>query len=126
HLTGRRKNIFITSFGRNVSPEWVESALSATPEIEQVWVHGEARPWNAAVITPAPGCDSPAVDAAVARVNRTLPDYARIGAWIRSERPFSYDTGELTVNGRLRREALLARYRAHLERLYKVNPAHVL
>ena len=126
HLTGRRKNIFITSFGRNVSPEWVESALSATPEIAQVWVHGEARPWNAAVITPAPGCDSPAVDAAVARVNRTLPDYARIGAWIRSERPFSYDTGELTVNGRLRREALLARYRAHLERLYKVNPAHVL
>jgi long-subunit acyl-CoA synthetase (AMP-forming) len=27
-VNGRRKNVFITSFGRNVSPEWVESELT--------------------------------------------------------------------------------------------------
>ncbi len=28
YITGRKKNVFITSFGRNVNPEWVESALT--------------------------------------------------------------------------------------------------
>src|SRR3989338_3036856 len=44
YLTGRKKNIFITSFGRNVSPEWVESELTLHPAIAQAAVFGEARP----------------------------------------------------------------------------------
>jgi long-subunit acyl-CoA synthetase (AMP-forming) len=32
-INGRKKNIFITSFGRNVSPEWVESSLLNSPYI---------------------------------------------------------------------------------------------
>ena len=58
YLTGRKKNIFITSFGRNVSPEWVEAELTTAPAIAQAWVWGEGRPWNTAVITPAHGCTS--------------------------------------------------------------------
>ncbi len=52
HLTGRKKNIFITSFGRNVAPEWVERELTLHPAIAQAAVFGEARPWNVAVIVP--------------------------------------------------------------------------
>jgi len=119
HLAGRKRNVFVTSFGRNVSPEWVEAELTATPEIAHAWVWGEARPWNAAVIAAAPRQSPGDVSRAVERANSSLPDYARIRAWIAAERDFSYTSGELTANGRLRRDILLQRYRSRLDRLYR-------
>ncbi|MNN48894.1 hypothetical protein D3C81_1633940 [compost metagenome] len=50
----------------------------------------------------------------MARANSSLPDYARIKAWHRLERPFSTADGLLTTNGRPRREAILAHYRTTL------------
>ena len=35
HISGRKKNLLITSYGRNISPEWVEAALTAAPSIAQ-------------------------------------------------------------------------------------------
>ncbi|HEX9179958.1 MAG TPA: AMP-binding protein, partial [Burkholderiales bacterium] len=55
HITGRKTNIFITSFGRNVAPEWVEGELALHPAIAQAAVFGEGRPWNIAVIVPRGG-----------------------------------------------------------------------
>ena len=126
YITGRKKNIFITSFGRNVAPEWVEAELACMPAIHQVWVYGEGRPWNTAVITPSSGASRAQIDAALAHVNARLPEYARISAWIESERPFSYSNGELTANGRLRRDVLLAHYYRPIERFYKETTADVL
>ncbi|MBW8367389.1 MAG: AMP-binding protein, partial [Arenimonas sp.] len=54
HVTGRSKNVFITAFGRNVSPEWVESELLQHPAFAQALVWGEARPRNVAVVWPRP------------------------------------------------------------------------
>ena len=118
HITGRRKNIFITSYGRNVSPEWVESELTAAAGIAQAWVYGEGRRWNTAVITPEAGVRPGTVDASVAAVNLRLPDYARIGRWVHSAEPFSSANGQLTANGRLRRAALLERYGNLLDQFY--------
>jgi long-subunit acyl-CoA synthetase (AMP-forming) len=118
HITGRKRDCFITSFGRNVSPEWIESALTLEPSIAQAWAFGEARPWVAAVIAPRVGHDGEAVKAAVARVNRTLPDYARVRRWISAREPLTPGNGALTANGRLRRIELAARYRADIESLY--------
>jgi long-subunit acyl-CoA synthetase (AMP-forming) len=126
HLTGRKRNIFVTSFGRNVSPEWIETKLLAAPEIVHAWVWGEGRPWNAAVIAAAAGHTRDQVSAAVGRANRLLPDYARVRAWIPAERAFTYAGGELTANGRLRRDALLQRYQPALDRLYQETHDHVL
>lgn len=122
HLTGRKKNMFITSFGRNVAPEWVERELTVQPAIAQAAVYGEGRPWNAAVIVPRPlpGADSAqAVAQAVAAANRTLPDYARIGKWLVAAAPFTLQNGLLTVNGRLRRDGIWAEYAPQLDRLYE-------
>ena len=119
HITGRKKDCFISSNGRNVSPEWVEAALTLEPAIAQAWVSGEARPWVAAVITPAPSLPDAAVSAAVVRANRALPDYAQVRSWAPSVEPFSIARGELTANGRLRRTALAARYQAAIDNLYQ-------
>lgn len=118
HLTGRKKHLFITAFGRNVAPDWIESELAMQPAIAQAWVHGEARPWNSAVIVAARGATAPAVTAAIAAANRNLPGYAQIRHWLPALEPFSGDNGELTANGRLRRDVIAARYAAAINQLY--------
>nr|WP_240624031.1 AMP-binding protein [Ahniella affigens] len=111
HITGRRKNLFITSFGRNVSPEWVESELHQHPAIAQAVVFGEARPFNVAVLWPRdPNCSDQDLADALAAANRGLPDYARVQQFVRAEQPFTFADGLLTSNGRPRRERIHARY----------------
>jgi long-subunit acyl-CoA synthetase (AMP-forming) len=121
HLTGRKKNIFITSFGRNVSPEWVERELTLHPAIAQAAVFGEARPWNVAVIVPRGATPEAlaAVNQAIEEANRVLPDYARIKYWLPAQSPFLPQNGQLTANGRLKRAAIWQLYQASIEQLYR-------
>lgn len=118
-INGRRRNVFITAFGRNVSPEWVEAELSQHPAIAQAVVQGEARPFNAAVIVPrrADASDT-ALCAAIDEVNRGLPDYARVGRHLRADEAFTPANQLLTSNGRVRRDAVLARYADAIDSLY--------
>jgi long-chain acyl-CoA synthetase len=105
HLSGRRKNLLITSFGRNIAPEWVESLLLAEPAIAQAVVFGDGRPWLSAVLVASPGVDAASLEAAVQRVNDALPDYARIAAGL--PRPLQRANGLATGNGRPIRSAIL-------------------
>jgi long-subunit acyl-CoA synthetase (AMP-forming) len=114
-ISGRRLNMIITSHGRNVAPEWVESELTAQPEIRQAVVLGEAQAELSALIVPLiPGMDEAAIAGAVARANANLPPYARIGRWLARD-AFDPAAGELTNNGRPRRAVLGARYRDFME-----------
>ncbi len=115
-LHGRKKHQFITAYGRNVNPEWVEAELVQQLPIAQAWLQGEALPANVAVLVPRfPGSSDADIAAAVAAVNEQLPDYARVHHWIRAEQPFSAANGQATANGRLRRTALNAHYQAAIE-----------
>jgi acyl-coenzyme A synthetase/AMP-(fatty) acid ligase len=118
HISGRRKAMYITAWGRNVSPEWIESELTQHPLIAQALVHGEGRVQAAALLVPRdPATSRLALARAIAAVNAGLPDYARVGAFAVATAPFSAADGSLTGNGRLRREVLLARHGAALAAL---------
>ncbi len=120
HITGRRKNVFITAFGRNVSPEWVESELLSHPALAQAVVWGEAQADNVAVIVPRRGdLDDGAIAHALAEVNAGLPDYARVSRFVRAPAPFSAANGLLTGNGRPRRDAILSHYRSEVDQCYR-------
>lgn len=123
YVTGRKKNIFITSFGRNVSPEWVERELTVHPVIAQAALFGEARPFNVAVIVARAPKEQAAtlINAAIAQVNQSLPDYARISQWILADTPFSFNNGMATSNGRLRRDEIFKHYQHFIQDLYKEN-----
>lgn len=109
HLRGRRKNVLITAFGRNVSPEWVEAALKSQDIVAEAVVFGESLASLRAVLWPtADDVSDAALDAAVAAANVTLPDYARIGRWTRGAVRFSDATGVATSNGRPLRDAIEA------------------
>lgn len=118
YLRGRKRHVFITSFGRNVAPEWVECELQAQAAIAQSAVFGEARPFNVAVIVPRAGYTPSAVGRAVAAANARLPDYARIGRYLLAGQPFSTANGLLTGNGRVRRDRVGRHYGQALEAFY--------
>lgn len=120
YITGRRKNVLISSFGRNISPEWVEAQLSTQPIIYQVAVLGDGEPHLSAVIVANPNMTTASIDPqsaieqAVYVVNQTLPDYARIKQWHLAEHPFSTDNELLTDNGKLRRAHIFTAYQSAL------------
>lgn len=119
YLHGRRRDVFITAFGRNVAPEWVERELTLEPAIAQAAVFGEARPYNVAVIVPGSGAAAADIEVALARVNRVLPDYARVARWIFATDPFTPTNGLLTGTARIRRDAVMARYVHAIDSLYR-------
>ncbi|PKO42926.1 MAG: AMP-dependent synthetase [Betaproteobacteria bacterium HGW-Betaproteobacteria-22] len=118
-ISGRKKNIFITSFGRNVSPEWVERELKFSPNIVQAAIFGEARPWNVAIILPRGLSTTAQIDYAIQTINQHLPDYARIKRWIKADAPFSATNQQLTTNGRNRREMIWQYYQDKINALYE-------
>jgi long-subunit acyl-CoA synthetase (AMP-forming) len=125
YLKGRKKHQFVTSFGRNVNPEWVEAELTQRRHIAQAFVYGEAMPNNHALLWPhRPDCTDEQLAAAVAEANADLPDYAQVHHWTRLEQPFTPANGLLTANGRPRRDAIVERYRAQLtESVFSEEPA---
>ena len=108
YVDGRKKDILITGYGRNVSPEWPEAALLGTGLFAQAMVVGEAQPYLGALLVPArAGLAQEQLQEAVDRANAQLPDYARVGRW-RAVPAFLPADGLLTPNGRLRRAAIRA------------------
>jgi long-subunit acyl-CoA synthetase (AMP-forming) len=116
HLTGRKKNLFVTAYGRNVNPEWPESELTRHAQIAHAVIFGEARHYNTAVIDPAmPQLQDSDIALLISVANETLPDYARIHNWIRADAPFTADNGLLTASGKPRRNQVWEYYRAAIE-----------
>lgn len=116
YIRGRLRNLFITSFGRNVSPEWIERELAHEPPIRHALVVGEGRPDVRALICPArPELEQNTLLNAVDRANERLPDYARVRHVARMPEAPSLSNGLLTANGRLRRERVLERFGALLD-----------
>jgi len=116
-VTGRIKNLFITSFGRNIAPEWVERELNLMPSIAQSALFGEAMPFNTAIIVANPNATLDTIEADIAKVNLTLPDYAKVGKWIRADEPFSLNNAQLTANHRIRRSQIWDQYGKQIEEL---------
>ncbi len=115
---GRKKNCFITAFGRNVSPEWIESELQTEIAIAHAVVFGEGLAHNVALIVPRGEAADPQIDQAITAANARLPDYARLSAWrLVSVNEFSA-AGCLTDNGRPRRSRVTERFATDLEALY--------
>ncbi len=122
HLHGRKKNLLISSFGRNISPEWVESELLAGALLAQAIVIGDAQPCCAALVFPrrAEVGDND-IQALIDTVNCRLPDYARIRRWSRMSQPLAAIPGLLTENGRPRRAAIHAHFAAEIASLFVLS-----
>jgi long-chain acyl-CoA synthetase len=122
-ITGRKKNLLISSFGRNISPEWPESELLSQHGILQVAVFGEARPYLVAVVV-APDLSDQTLLKAISESNKKLPDYAQIKIFFRAKQSFSPENGLATSNGRNKRDAIAALYHDAINSLYEEEKLH--
>lgn len=107
HVDGRRKNLLITSFGRNISPEWLESELQQALQIPQVLVFGDGEPHPSALLILPDPRPLEAMRAAVLELNHRLPDYARLARVFVRRQPLLRADDHLTGNGRLARARIL-------------------
>ncbi|MCW8884357.1 MAG: AMP-binding protein [Motiliproteus sp.] len=119
YIQGRKKNLIINSFGRNLSPEWIEAELNSSPLISQSCLYGDAKPYNVALVTPSPEHTLDDINLWLADLNSLLPGYAQIRLCIATREPFSIQNNQLTANGRLKRDVIYGDYNDELERCYE-------
>jgi long-chain acyl-CoA synthetase len=118
-IDGRKKNLIITSYGRNISPEWPEGLLMEQGLYKQVMVTGEAQPYLSALILPSSDVSHESIETSIKAINKGLPHYASILNYFVLDEPFTYINGQLTENGRLKRDVIENRYRKEINNLYE-------
>lgn len=108
---GRRDNLIITASGRNINPEWVETALLDEPNIAACVVGPTGEPMELSVLLiPSEAAAGWATNASrtellgvVERACHGLPSYARPKSAFVISRPEAMKAGLFTPNGRIRR-----------------------
>jgi long-chain acyl-CoA synthetase len=121
-ITGRLKNLIILNSGHNIAPEPIEQALQGQlPEAQQVVLVGNQRSFLTLLVTTSGtnGLHSGRIQSAIDSVNANLPHYKKIRAFHVVPEPFTIESGLLTANGKLKRDAISARFSAEIENLYQ-------
>jgi long-chain acyl-CoA synthetase len=139
-ITGRIKDILVTSTGEKIAPADLETAILADPLFEQVMVIGEKRPYLAvlAVLNAhawdreksrlhntnrVSAQDASRVEATfllgrIAAAVKAYPAYATPHAVWWSTDPWTIDAGLLTPTLKTKRAAIEQRFAAEIEKLY--------
>ncbi len=140
HITGRKKDLVITSSGKNISPELLESALRETRWISQAVVAGDRRSYLVALVTidpdeaprlaaeagvpndPAAMADDERVRAIVERdieaVNQRFATIEQVKRFAILPRDLSQIEGELTPTLKVKRSVVYERYATSIDHLY--------
>lgn len=141
-ITGRKKDLIITSGGKNVSPGNIEAALMDTPLVEHAVACGDGRHFLTALLTldslalaafaqaqglPA-GTDLhehpkvlQALQQAVEHVNEQQARVAHIRKFAVLRKPFTIEGGELTATMKVKRKVVIDRHKDVVDGLY-ANP----
>jgi len=140
-ITGRKKELIVSSSGKKIYPSRVESLFKMEPLVSQVLLIGDRLPFVAALFTinntvaetlkgmeqwkdgsPAGLAQAPPVLAeirkAVQRVNRQLAPFEQVRKYRVLPRDFTIEQGELTATMKLRRAQALANCKTHIDELY--------
>lgn len=142
-ITGRKKDIIVTSGGKSVAPAALEERLRVHPLIQQAVVVGDNRPCVGALITldpeflahwrgllfaqgEVPGRDAREENAlrqevarAVAAANTTVSRSESIRVFHVLPEPFDVTNGLLTPSMKLRRDAIARRYADEIDTMYR-------
>jgi long-chain acyl-CoA synthetase len=140
-ITGRKKELIVSSTGKKIYPSRVENLFKTEPLISQVLLIGDRLPFLTALFTVNP----PALDAlpgmeefrdrtpaeraqaapvlreiqkAVQRVNKQLAPFEQVRKWRVLGRDFSIEEGELTATMKVRRTRAMENFRPQIEELY--------
>ncbi len=120
YIDGRKKNIIISSFGRNINPEWVESELLASGKLRHAVLFGDAKPFCVALVQAYEHTmQYDETQKVIDEVNAKLPRYAQIRRWAYVHQAMTFEAGLLTSNGRPIRDTIYQQYSQIIEHLYE-------
>ncbi|MGW8725298.1 AMP-dependent synthetase/ligase [Streptomyces sp. NPDC055808] len=125
-ITGRKKDLIITSAGKNLTPSHVEQIIERSRFVSHAVMVGDRRPYPVALVTVdaqetagrAPEEVRELVREAVEAANAQVSRPARIREFAVLPQDFTVEGGELTPTLKVRRRAVLERYAAEIEGLY--------
>jgi long-chain acyl-CoA synthetase len=140
-ITDRKKDIIVTSGGKNIAPQNVENLLKNDPLISQAFVYGDRKKYLVALITLAPDellawaarsgiperdlemlAKRPEVEKLVQdrveEANRRLASFEQVKRFAVLGKDFSQETGELTPTLKIRRKVVIGKYGHILDALY--------
>jgi long-chain acyl-CoA synthetase len=140
-ITDRKKNLIITSGGKNIAPQKIEGTFISDPLFAHFMVIGDRRKYLSALVTlnmeraeriaaknridykkPVDLLDNPdflaIVDEHVQQKNATLARFETIKKYHILKNEFSQDTGELTPSLKLKRKVVQKMYAAKIESMY--------
>jgi long-chain acyl-CoA synthetase len=116
-ISGRIKSLIILNSGHNIAPEPIEEKIARLlPAAQQVVVVGNGRGYLCALVTGA--VESSAVQAALDAVNPELPHYRQVRNFTILREAFTPESGLLTAMGKIRRDAINARYASEIKAMY--------
>lgn len=141
-ITDRYKNMLKTSLGKNIYPTPIENTYLQSDKIEQIFIIGDKKEYVTAIIIPKEdhlkdffGLNPNYFEAEedviedekikdwlqedIKKLSLSLSNYARIRDFVVKRRPFSIDTGELTVTLKQKRKVIEERYKIYIEKLYE-------
>jgi long-chain acyl-CoA synthetase len=140
-ITGRKKELIVSSTGKKIHPSRVESLFKFEPLISQIMLLGDRLPYLTALFTINPavaetlkgmellkGRATPEMAAAdpvqkeirkvVERVNKQLAPFEQIRKYRVLDRDFSIEEGELTATMKVRRARVMENFRESIDELY--------
>ncbi len=140
-ITGRKKELIVSSTGKKIHPSRVENLFKFEPLISQIMLVGDRLPYLTALFTINPtvaetlkGMDAlkghttaelaaadpvqKEMQKAVARVNKQLAPFEQIRRYRVLGRDFSIEDGELTATMKVRRTRVMENFRESIDELY--------
>ena len=127
-IIGRKKEIIVTSNGKNISPEKVEAIINLNPLISQCLVVGHKKPFLTCLIVPdkekiaARAGETLSLNEVIEKeiemINNHLMSHERVRKVAIIDAPFSIDEGELTPTLKVRRSVIEHKYKKVIERIY--------
>ena len=118
-ITGRKKDLIITSGGDNISGQRIENILMSFNEISQVVVYGDNRPYLIALIKISEGNNETDLKKVLEVVNKNLNSIEKIRKFIVFEQELTYENGLMTQTMKIKRKKVLDFYHEQISKLYK-------
>ena len=141
YITGRKKELIVSSNGKKIFPARVETLFKFEPLISQLVLAGDRLPHLVALFTihPAVAETVPGASGAVSsgvplheaptvieevqrivtRINKQLAPFEQIKRFRILPRDFSIEHGEVTATMKVRRKQVMENFRAELDELYQ-------
>lgn len=141
-ITDRKKNIIVTSGGKNVAPQAIENLLVTSRYIEQSVVIGDKRKYCTALIVPNMEAlqayarenniayadeddllQKPEIQALIRKeidnLSTDLASYETIKKFRLIKEPFSIEAGDLTPTLKVKRNVVTQKYQALIDEMYQ-------